>query len=109
MRPGGGEVWADTDGQPPRRLLTLAGTLGATDETGSGGPGGTPGPASPPRLTRWEGRARRARGAAGRRWGHTTSYWSTWGSGVLGAATVGEKGVSRPGLGLHLLLQGSHR
>lgn len=60
------------------------------------------------RLTKWEGRARRARGG-GRRWGHTTSYCSTWGRGALGKATVGEKGVSRPVEGLYLRLWGSPR
>lgn len=43
------------------------------------------------RLTKWEGRARRVRGP-GRRWGHTTSYCSTWGRGALEVTTVGGRG-----------------
>lgn len=87
-------------GPQPHRLPlhNWLGPLGTT--------GGTPGQLPWLRLTEWEGRARRARGR-GRRWGHTTSYCSTWGRGTLGAATVGEKGVSRPVVGLYLCLWGS--
>ena len=69
---------------------------------GSEGPGRDPQASLLPRLTEWEGRARRVRGA-GRRRGLTTSYCSTWGRLALGAASAGEGGQrahrapSRPG------------
>lgn len=51
-----------------------------------------------PRLTTPEGSARRVRDP-GRRWGHTTSYCSTWGRGVLGATTAGERSQPAAGRG----------
>lgn len=42
-------------------------------------------------LTKWAGRARRARGP-GRRWGHTTSYCSTWGRGAREVTAAGGRG-----------------
>lgn len=60
-------------------------------ETGSEAGGGDPRASILPRLTRREGRARRARGTPRRR-GVTTSYCSTWGRAAPGVTPAGEGG-----------------